>query len=116
MSEDKAMVIKENKRAFWARHIQQWKESDLKQEAYCAQEKIGYSSFSKWKSILFPKVQLQKNKSFVPVQINSTQIVQPIQSQSIQIKLTSGHVVSVPATMDLKQVALLIYHLSTPHA
>lgn len=116
MNENVISTNKEERRAFWAMHIQRWKESNVTQQAYCTQERISYGSFTHWKSELFPKPKIEKNKSFIPVKIDAAQSLQTIQPQSIQIKLTTGHIVYLPTTMDTKQIASLIYHLSAPHA
>src|SRR5579864_8938846 len=115
MSEE-ITIDKNDKRTFWLTHIQHWKESNLKQVAYCTQAGINYSSFAKWKSELFPKIKIENNKSFIPVKINPTQSVNTIPPQNIQIKLVTGHIVYLPTTMDMKQIAELIGRLSTSHA
>lgn len=116
MNEKSLTTGKEEQRAFWSTHIQRWKESNVTQEVYCTQAGISYGSFVHWKSVLFPKPKIEKNKLFVPVKIDATQPKLSTQHEFIQIKLTTGHVVYIPIAMDAKQIASLIYHLSTPHA
>jgi hypothetical protein len=115
MSEE-ISVEKNDKQTFWSMHIQRCKESNLKQAAYCNQAGINYGSFAKWKSVLFPKSKIEKNKSFIPIKIDATQSVQIIPPQTIQIKLVTGHIVCLPTTMDTKRIAELINYLSTSHA
>ena len=115
MSEE-ISVDKNDKRTFWSMHIQRCKESNLKQVAYCNQAGINYGSFAKWKSVLFPKQKVEKNRAFVPVKIDSIPFSQITQPQFIQVKLVTGHLVQIPTTMEAKQIATLIHYLSTPHA
>ena len=114
---DKSLAVnREEQQSYWAMHVQRWRESNMKQEAYCAQVGIKYSSFVYWKSALTPKEKLETKSSFVPVKIEANEKTVTTQSQAIQIKLTTGHVVYLPVTMDPKQIASLIYSLSTSHA
>ena len=115
MSEE-ITIEKNDKRTFWSMHIQRCKESRLKQQAYCTQAGISYATFTKWKSALFPKPKIENNKSFIPVKISSAQSVTTTSSHSIQIKLVSGHIVCLPTTMNIQQIADLISRLSTSHA
>jgi len=115
MNEKSLPMNKEEQRAFWTTHIQRWKESHVTQEVYCTQAGISYGSFVHWRSALFPKSKIEKSKLFVPVKIDATQTKSSTQHEFIQIKLTTGHVVYMPIAMDAKQIASLIYYLSTPH-
>lgn len=38
----------EQKHNYWHQHIEAWRGSKLPQRAYCAQQKISYSSFGYW--------------------------------------------------------------------
>lgn len=116
MSDESLTIKKEEQRAYWTMHIQRWKESNMTQEAYCTQAGVSYGSFVHWKSALFPKPKIGKNKTFVPLKVDATQSISALPSQTIQIKLTTGHIAYLPAAMDLKQIAALIYHLGRPHA
>ncbi len=110
-------LSKDKQREYWLAQIEQWKQSNLKQHAYCTKVGINYSAFVYWKGILSSSLSQGEAKTFVPVQLTKhepaavTNVV-----QEIKIKLTTGHVVYLPATMDPKTIAQLIHSLGTPHA
>ena len=101
------------KRQYWQDQINAWQDSKLSQSDYCAQSGVKLSTFSYWLSVLlksenkhnqFAKVKIIKDK----ISIKST--------QSIQIKLLSGHVVHLPIEMGMKEVVNLICLIGLPHA
>jgi hypothetical protein len=58
------------RRRQWARHIEEWKRSDLTQRAYCKQQAISYETFKGWRQ----RLREESNKSieparFVPVRV-----------------------------------------------
>ena len=109
-------IDKDKQREYWSVHIQEWKRSNLKQQAYCIKACISYSSFVYWKGILFPKEAQNKQKTFVPVKITSTELKKTDIPSEIKIRLTTGHVVCIPLTMELEKISRLIHLLSIYHA
>jgi len=110
---DKALsMTQEEQQTYWTSHVQRWQESNLKQQVYCKQAGISYNSFVYWKGVLSSKQ--QSNKAFVPITVTSNETASV--SQEIQIKLSTGHVVCIPISMDPKQIATLIHFLGKPHA
>jgi hypothetical protein len=106
---------KEQKREYWSTHIKQWQESNLSQQAYCVQAGIKYGTFVHWRGILQGKTRKQR-KSFVPVKLISLEEkIKPLNS-AIQIKLPNGRVVTIPMTLDIKDIAILIKCLGEDHA
>lgn len=118
MSDKKPQASKDEQLAYWTMHIQRWKESNMKQQAYCTQAGISYSTFVYWKGVLTTNSQSEKAKAFVPVKIVSSDAAAPVNpfSQDIKIKLVTGHTVCIPTTLDPKHIAALIHYLGTPHA
>lgn len=112
MADKVLSMTQEEQQTYWANHVQRWQESNLKQQMYCKQAGISYNSFVYWKGVLSSKQ--QSNKVFVPVTVPSNESVSS--SQDIQIKLSTGHIVCIPVTMDPKQIAALIYYLGKSHA
>jgi hypothetical protein len=94
-------IDKDQQHEYWAEHVQEWKRSNLKQQAYCLKADISYSSFVYWKSLLAPKKSQNTQKAFVPVRVTSTESDISDISNEIKIKLTTGHVVCIPITMVL---------------
>lgn len=49
------MSISADKRAYWEKHLDAWKESGLTQKDYCKQKGLTYGSFKNWRSQLIEK-------------------------------------------------------------
>lgn len=110
-------IGKDKQREYWAEHIQEWKRSNLKQQAYCLKAGISYSSFVYWKGVLSPKDSQNIQKAFVPVKVTSTEPETKTEiSSEIKIKLATGHVVCIPITMELEKISRLIHLLGISHA
>jgi hypothetical protein len=109
-------IDKTRQREYWSEHIQKWKLSNLKQQAYCLEAGISYSSFVYWKGALSPKEPQSIQKAFVPVKVASTEPEIKKVSSEITIKLTTGHVVCIPLTMELEKISKLIHLLGIAHA
>ncbi len=98
----------------WANHIKCWEESNLSQPEYCKQAGIGYAAFVYWRGKLSAKAKTPHLK-FVPVSVTE----KPVNSEtpkSIQIKLATGHVVYIPATLPINDIATLINLIGNIHA
>lgn len=83
-------IDKDKQREYWAWHIQEWKRSNLKQQAYCIKASISYSSFVYWKGILSPKESQNIQKAFVPVKVTSAESCKTDIPGEIKIRLTTG--------------------------
>lgn len=100
-----------NKREYWSTHVKQWEESKLSQQAYCTQAEINYTTFVYWKGLLSKRTEASQ-KQFVPLKV----IPSVERFSEIQIKLPTGHVVSIPTHLDIKDIATLINLLGASHA
>jgi hypothetical protein len=109
-------IDKDQQHEYWAEHVQEWKRSNLKQQAYCLKAGISYSSFVYWKGLLMPKKSQSTQKAFVPIKVTSTESDISGISNEIKIKLTTGHVVCIPVTIDLEKISRLIHLLGDSHA
>ena len=49
------MSISAEKRAYWEKHLGDWKSSGLTQKDYCKREGLTYGSFKSWRSQLIEK-------------------------------------------------------------
>lgn len=105
-----------SKREFWLRHIKKWEASGLRQQAYCIDVGISYASFVYWKGVLSAPPSQSKQKKFVPVKVTTNSAAAVTAPQAIQIKLLTGHIVYIPANMDMNEVGRLIHSLGVPHA
>lgn len=107
---------KDTKRQHWLTHIKQWEESKLSQQAYCKQSVISLNSFTYWRG-KFKSVSPQATKAkFVRVKVAINPAAPTETPRSIQIKLLTGHVVYIPATLDMSDIAKLIHLIGGPHA
>lgn len=109
-------IDKDKQREYWAVHIQEWKLSNLKQQAYCLKAGISYSSFVYWKGVVSPRESQNVQKEFVPVKVTSVESGKTDISSEIKIKLATGHVVCIPLTMELEKISRLIHLLGISHA
>jgi hypothetical protein len=100
----------------WLAHIERWKASNISQQAYCSQQEISLNTFTYWRG-KFLSESCDQQAKFSPVKIASNKA--PISTEtprSIQIKLISGHVVYIPTTLGLPEIASLINAIGVPHA
>lgn len=97
----------------WLQHVQQWQQSNLSQQTYCAQAGINYGTFVYWRGQYLQESGQIKQRHFAPVKVNQSQ---PDIMQSIKVKLISGVVISIPCSMDVMKVAELIRQLELTHA
>ena len=107
---------KENRRAHWLSHIENWKASNLKQEAYCAQAKINLNTFTYWRGVFLSESSPKKDRKFLPIKLVTTESHAQEAPRAIQIKLLSGHSVYLPSTMDINDISKIIHYLGEPHA
>lgn len=115
-SQSSNSVNKDHNREFWATHIEKWKQSNLKQQAYCLKEGISYGAFGYWKNLLSPKSSKNNLRKFAPVTITKNEVSQTKSHCEIQIKLVGGHIVYLPHSMDAKEIGLILHYLGTSHA
>ena len=89
------MEISVEKRAYWEKHLNDWKNSGLTQKDYCSRENLTYGSFKNWRSQLIANTRLQ-----APSFIEATP-VEPEKSPSnalvLQISLANGSRIGVSA-------------------
>jgi hypothetical protein len=107
---------KEKTRDYWSTHMRQWEESNLSQEAYCTKAGIKYNTFVYWRGLLRSEVAQATQKQFIPVLLSENKVTPSDIPRSIQIKLLTGHIVSVPLSLDIKEIATLIHLLGARHA
>ena len=107
----------QSKRDYWQAHVESWKNSKLKQEAYCLQAGIRYSTFVYWKGYLKDKAPEQVKENFLPVKVAPHKSIPPeVAPRAIQVKLLSGHVVYIPVTMNVNDIGRLIQLMGEAHA
>mgnify|MGYP001607571666 CR=1 FL=1 len=99
----------------WASHVARWEASKLSQSVYCKQAGIGYASFVYWRSKLSSGSKTPQVK-FMPVSLTTKRATHVEAPKSIQIKLVSGHVVYIPATLPTLEIAALINAIGNMHA
>lgn len=117
MKPSSSEIITPSKREYWQSHIKSWEESKLKQEAYCVNAGIRYSTFVYWRGILLNENMIKKKDKFVPVKIKKSNLSMPESSpRAIQVKLVSGNVVYIPTTLSMTEIGALIRSLENGHA
>jgi hypothetical protein len=103
------------KREYWSKHIKEWETSKLSQESYCKQAGITYGTFVYWRSQLLLKSIQSKSRQFLPIKIKApTGIVSD--ALSVKIKLMTGNIISIPASLGMQEIAKLIRLLEAPNA
>ena len=81
-------MASENKRDFWRRHIEGWRQSKLSQKTYCQQQGISFASFGYWRARL--KRQTESGGKLIPVNIAKA-------SSSVTVFLPLGVRLEIPA-------------------
>ncbi len=109
-------AAKQKTKEYWSMHMKQWEESKLSQEAYCTKVGIKYNTFVYWRGLLRSEAAQATQKQFVPVQLSANKVPPSDIPRSIQIKLLTGHIVSIPLSLDIKEIATLIHLLGARHA
>ena len=104
-----------NREEHWANHIKCWEECNLSQPEYCKKAGIGYAAFVYWRGKLSAKAKMPHLK-FVPVSVTTEKQANKETPKSIQIKLTTGHIVYIPATLPINDIASLINLIGNSHA
>ncbi len=105
------------RRDYWHDQVKRWETSQLKQEAYCKEAGIKYSTFVYWRSMFLAESQTKPAEStFTPVKVVTTKPMLSDTPRVIQIKLVSGHSVYLPDTMKIESITALIQCLSVQHA
>jgi len=66
MPEDYHLFDPRQKRRFWAAHIEQWRQGDLSQSAYCRKNNLDRHRFFYWRQRIFRP---QEAVSFIPVKL-----------------------------------------------
>jgi hypothetical protein len=105
---------KATKRQYWQDQIKAWQASNLSQSAYCSQSGIKLANFSYWRSVLLNPEEI-KPKQFAPVKVIKDKSSSNL-SQTIQIKLMSGHVIFLPLELEMNEIAKLIHLLEQQYA
>jgi len=115
MSDDHSRAI--NQKTDWVFHSKQWEASKLSQPDYCEQVGINYATFVYWRGKLKQSSQPKsKQHQFIPVKVIANKNMATNPPQSIQIKLASGHVVYLPTTLGIQEIAALLNALGEAHA
>lgn len=97
--------------------MKSWEESNLKQETYCTQAGIRYSTFVYWRGILLVKELNKDKESFLPIKVKPDKAASiEAAPRAIQVKLLSGHVVYIPTSLDIDVISKLILALGNHHA
>lgn len=107
---------KDTKRQHWLTHIKQWEESKLSQQAYCTQLGLNFNTFTYWRGKYLSPASREVKAKFLRVKMAANHAVTTDVPRSIQIKLLTGHVVYIPANLDINEIAKLINLLGVPHA
>lgn len=104
-------------RETWLSHIKACNESGAKQAAYCRKANISYSNFEYWRGLILKENALPVQEKFVSVKLEK---INPCLTESvpraIQIKLVSGNIIYIPATLSMPQIGELIRSLEGIHA
>ena len=82
------------KTAFWKRHVDAWRDSNLTQRGYASKHDLAIARFVYWKNKFYPGTPMVKSK-FVPARITMTQHpVRLIHQNGIMIECGVGTDVS----------------------
>ena len=103
-------------RQHWLTRIKEWEESNLSQQAYCTRSGINPNSFTYWRGKFLSSSTSGVKPKFVRVKMAVNHVAAVDAPRSIQIKLLTGHVVYIPANLDVNEIAKLINLLGAPHA
>ena len=89
------MKVSAERRAYWEKHLNDWKNSGLTQKNYCSREGLSYGSFKSWRGQLLEQT-CSKAPSFI-----EAQPVEPEKSSHnalvLQISLANGSRIGVSA-------------------
>lgn len=109
-------TTKNANRQHWLSHINQWEDSKLSQQEYCARSGINFNTFTYWRGKFLSSASSDVKANFVRVKATVNHVAPADVPRSIQIKLLTGHVVYIPSNLDVSEIAKLINLLGAPHA
>ncbi len=115
MTESRNKKISYSKREEWLSHMNACKQSHLNHAEYCRSVGISYSSFKYWRGVLLNKERVNYGEKFVKIE-KPVASISEASPRSIQVKLVSGHVVYIPATLSMVDIGQLIRSLENGHA
>ena len=90
------------KRKFWKRHIEKWRETGSRQAEYCRQHKLSAKSFTYWKR----KYRQKAAVSFVPVEVQpeAVRIDLSLEKEAVLVLSKDGYRIEIKE--DFKAEAL----------
>lgn len=117
MTESSQKKISCSRREEWLSHMNACEQSHLNHAEYCRGVGISYSSFKYWRGILLNEKIFKEKDKFVAIKIEKPKASHSESSpRSIQVKLVSGNVVYIPATLPMVDIGQLIRSLENGHA
>lgn len=91
------------RRAFWAEHVQAWRNSGMTQVAYCEQHKINTKSFGYW----FRSRELESETlTMVPIAVREVAT-----ASELKLRHPSGWELILPCTIDPAWLAHLLQEM-----
>ena len=93
------------KRDYWEGVVDEWKQSNERQEIFCGRKGIKIGTFTHWRSV-FSRENKQKGNKFIPVKIISTDSARV---ESFTIETPTGYKITIPFVLDTaKQLFALL--------
>ncbi len=110
MPEDYHLYSSGQKRQFWTAHIEQWRQSDLSQSAYCRRHDLDRHRFFYWRRRIFkPKETI----SFLPVTLPKAETTGPI-TTAVRIHTPNGFAIELKlqhSACDLGRLVTMVARL-----
>lgn len=101
----------------WRSHIAAYDKRGINQAAYCREAGISYRGFKYWRGMLLEEKNSSAQEKFVSVKVEKTlPVLSESSPRAIQVKLVSGNVVYIPATLSMIDIGQLIRSLESVHA
>ena len=97
-------------RSYWQDMVNQWKQSNERQEAFCNRNGIKLGTFTHWRSV-FSRETKQKENKFIPVKIIPTETRE---AEYLTVETPGGFKITLPFTPDAAKRMLII--LGITHA
>ena len=104
MPDDYHLYSPRQKRQFWAAHIEQWRQGDLSQSAYCRRHNLDRHRFFYWRRRI---VKPQETVSFLPVALPAAESQHTV-ATTVRVHTPNGFAIEFESQQGIDELERLV--------
>lgn len=104
MPEDYHLYNPKQKRSFWTTHVQQWRQSELSQSAYCRRHDLDRHRFFYWRRRI---AKPRETISFLPVALPANEST-GLRTTTVRIYTPNGFTIEIESHSDLAHLVAVV--------